>query len=67
MKYWKKVNGECGTMDNDGYVPGSVEITVIEYSEYVAAQPVIIPEAEIIEYEDVDTEKRYRFRRIVGA
>ncbi len=54
-------------MDDNGFVPGSVEITESEYDQYVAAQPVIIPVEEIIEYEDIDTEKRYRFRRIVGA
>lgn len=66
-RYWRKSDGQCGTMDDDGYVPDSVEIEKQEYDQYVADQPVIVPVEQIIEYEDIDTEKRYRFRRIVEA
>lgn len=37
MKYFKKFNGDCGTMDNDGLVPDSIEITKVEYDAYVTA------------------------------
>lgn len=36
MKYWKKSNGECGTVDDGGYVPDSIEISKAEYDESTA-------------------------------
>ncbi len=41
MKYWKKSNGDCGTMDNDGFVPDSEEATKAEYDAYIASLPVV--------------------------
>lgn len=41
MKYWKKSNGVCGTMDDNGYVPDSVEIMESEYNAFVASLPVV--------------------------
>ena len=43
MKFWKKSSGDCGTMDDDGFVPDSVEITKDEYEEWLA-NIVILPE-----------------------
>lgn len=37
MKYWKKSNGDCGTMDSDGHVPDSVEIMKAEYDRWVTS------------------------------
>ena len=36
MKFWKR-SGEYGTMDDDGFVPNSIEITKIEYDEFMAS------------------------------
>ena len=41
MKYWKKQNGEHGTMDNNGHVPDSEEATKEEYDAFVASLPVV--------------------------
>ena len=41
MKYWKKLNGDRGTMNDDGHVPDSVEIMKSEYDAYVASLPVV--------------------------
>ena len=65
MKYWKNGAGDCGTVDIDGYVPGSVEISKAEYDQYVADQPVVQEVAAVVEFECVDTGKRYRMRRII--
>lgn len=64
MKYWQKGNGECGTMDDNGSVPGSVEVSKEVYDEYVANMPVIIPIDIVYEFEDVDTGKLYNMRKI---
>ena len=40
MKFWKKSNGVCGTMNDNGHVPDSVDITEQEYLDWVASQPV---------------------------
>lgn len=39
MKYWKNSKGEFGTMDDDGYDPGSVECTKLEYDVYISSIP----------------------------
>jgi hypothetical protein len=41
MKFWKKLNGDCGCMDDGGHVPDSVEISEQEYLDWVGAQPVL--------------------------
>ncbi|MCK5216610.1 MAG: hypothetical protein KAJ93_02415 [Methanosarcinales archaeon] len=64
MKYFKKDNGDCGTMDDDGYVPGSTEITKSEYDDYVSNLPAVSIEEPIVEYEDVDTGKILKLRKI---
>lgn len=64
MKYWKKSNGECGTMDDDGFVPDSVEVSKTEYDNFVASQPIIESVEEIVEFEDLDSGKKYRMKRI---
>lgn len=43
IKYWKKSNGDCGTVDDTGYVPDSVGITKAEYDEWVASI-IVLPE-----------------------
>ena len=35
MKFWKRDNNSFGTMDDDGHVPDSIEISEIEYNEHV--------------------------------
>jgi hypothetical protein len=40
MKFWKKESGECGTMDDNGYVPDSEGITEEIYQEWISSQPV---------------------------
>ena len=40
-EYWKKSNGDCGTVDEGGHVPDSVKITKLEYDAYVASLPVV--------------------------
>ena len=54
MKYWKgkpetNKEGEYGTMDNNGFVPDSFEVTKEEYDEYVSSKPVLPkkPESDI--------------------
>ncbi len=45
MKYWKgtgQKNGQCGTMNDDGYVPDSIECGKAEYDTWVASQPIPI-------------------------
>lgn len=64
MKYWKKSNNDCGAMDDDGFVPDSVEITKAEYDLYVASLPIVEHVDEIVEYEDMNTGKKYRMRKI---
>lgn len=39
MRYWINQLGECGTMDDDGFVPGSADISKEAYDEYVASLP----------------------------
>ena len=41
MKYWRKSSGDCGTMDDDGYVPDSVQVPKSEYDSFVASLPVV--------------------------
>jgi len=48
MKYWKGKSGTlkdgyCGTMNDNGFVPDSVEISEQEYLDWVGSQSV--PEA----------------------
>lgn len=55
MKYWKgKPNtikkGQVGTMDNNGFVPNSIEITESEYQDYVNS----LPPPESIQESDID-------------
>lgn len=64
MKFWKKSNGDCGTMDDMGFVPDSVEITKAKYDIFVSSQPIIEQVDEIVEYEDMNTGKKYRMKRI---
>ena len=45
MKYWKKSNGDCGTVGDAGLVPDSVEITKAEYDEWV--ESIVILPAQI--------------------
>jgi len=59
MKYWKKSNGRCGMMDNDGYVPNSIEIKKFEYDIYVSSLPKI-------EYEKSDIEKLIEWAKKEG-
>jgi hypothetical protein len=40
IRYWKKTNGDCGTMDNNGHVPDSVEISETEYNSWVEKIPI---------------------------
>ena len=63
MKYWKKSNGDCGTMDNNGFVPNSINITKDEYDVWVESQPVIEPIEEILEFEDINTGKIYKLKK----
>ena len=65
MKYWKKSNGDCGTMDDTGYVPGSVQVPKSEYDTFVARIPDPLPINKIIELEDVETGERRRFVMLV--
>jgi hypothetical protein len=64
MKYWKNFKGDCGTMDNDGFVPDSTKITKEEYDRYVKAQPIINPVNQIIEYENIETGKILKLRKV---
>ena len=46
MKFWKGLTGTSkagrfGSMDDDGYVPDSVEIPEQEYLDWVASLPVV--------------------------
>lgn len=43
MKYWKKSNGDCGTVDDEGTVPDSVEISKDQYDEYILYMATIKP------------------------
>lgn len=63
MKYWKR-NGECGTMDDNGHVPDSTETTKEAYDDYVSNTPAGSIEEPIIEYEDIDTGKIIKLRKI---
>lgn len=63
MKYWKR-GGACGTMDNNGYVPNSTEITKEAYDNYVSNVPVVSIEEPVVEYEDVDTGNIIKLRKI---
>ena len=64
MKYWKGVNGECGTMEDDGHVPDSEIITKEEYDNYVASIPIPEPQNDFIEYENVDTFEILKLRKL---
>jgi hypothetical protein len=46
MKYWKRGSNEYGTMNDDGYVPGSTICTKTEYDTWIAAQPVPPPKPD---------------------
>lgn len=58
MKYWRKLNGDCGTMDDDGYVPDSIQITKHGYDEHIALIPVVKKSKsdiqKIIEYAKIE-------------
>lgn len=46
MKYWKGnvgtgKEGQCGTMEDSGVVPDSIEITKVEYDAWIASLPVV--------------------------
>lgn len=64
MKYWKKLNEDCGTMDDNGFVPDSVEITKLEYDNFVASLSVVEYVEEIVEYEDIETGKIMKLRKV---
>lgn len=64
MKYWKKSNGDCGTIDDNGYVPDSIEILEVEYSAWIKSLPVVDCPAVIIEFKDIESGKTYRMKRI---
>lgn len=69
MKYWKGIIGTpkqdmCGTMGDNGCVPDSVEIGEVIYDEFVAAQPIIEPVNENVEFEDIESGKKYIMRKV---
>ena len=64
MKYWKNKKGECGTMNDNGSVPESIEITKEEYNTYVSNIPIQAIVVPIIEYENVDTGEKIRLKKI---
>lgn len=51
MKFWKGIigtekEGLCGTMDNDGFVPHSIEIDESKYLNYIKNLPTLEPKPE---------------------
>ena len=46
MKWWKGLDGtskegQCGTMEEDGFVPDSTEATKAEYQDYIKNIPIV--------------------------
>ena len=49
MKYWKRINANGITTTVESYshnldIKGAIEITIVEYDEFIASLPVIEPE-----------------------
>lgn len=47
MKFWKgnsgtSKEGQCGTTDDEGFVPDSIECSRIEYETFIATLPSVI-------------------------
>lgn len=64
MKFWQRPNGDCGTRDDDGYVPNSLEITEAKYRAWVNAIPIVLEPFKIIEFEDMETGQIHKFKQI---
>lgn len=50
MKYWKR-DGICGTMDDNGHVPGATETTKEEYDAFVDS--IVLPPHQKTDIEKV--------------
>lgn len=42
MKYWKNSKNEYGTMNDDGFVPDSIEVSKTEYESHTLKPSIII-------------------------
>ena len=55
MRYWKRLNGECGVMDDNDFVPDSEDATEDEYNLFVESQTVELPINQKVEYAQLTT------------
>ncbi len=53
MKYWKRIDGQDNTLTVESYshsleIEGAIEITKVEFNEYLASLPIIEYEPELV-------------------